>query len=188
MKLKEQYFLWYKLLNSSFTGLSIGIIFTIYKPLEDPAIYSVGGIVLACGMLLIALLYEKLLNIRGFFWISIAVELIMLITVLIFILLKTNFLSALLIYAGYQLTFIFGGYLVRAETLVAKNKKLLKNIDISKQLGYLVGLGASFLFYKTLEYGFNINEAEIQIKILHYFLALLQTTIILFLVNSFSWK
>ena len=116
------------------------------------------------------------------------VELIMLITVLIFILLKTNFLSALLIYAGYQLTFIFGGYLVRAETLVAEDKKLLKHIDISKQLGYLLGLGVSFLFYKTLEYGFNISEAEVQIRILHYFLVFLQSAIILFLVNSFSWK
>ena len=188
MKLKEQYFLWYKLLNSSFTGLSIGIIFTIYKPLEDPAIYSIGGIVLACGMLLIAIFYEKLLNIRGFFWISIGVELIMLITVLIFILLKTNFLSALLIYAGYQLTFIFGGYLVRAETLVAEDKKLLRNIDVSKQLGYLLGLGASFLFYKTLEYGFDVAEAKIQISILHYFLVGLQSVIILVLANSFSWK
>tara|TARA_B110000459_G_C16245591_1_gene331120 strand:- start:317 stop:589 length:273 start_codon:yes stop_codon:yes gene_type:complete len=89
---------------------------------------------------------------------------------------------------GYQFTFIFGGYLVRAETLVAKDKELLGKIDINKQLGYLLGLGLSFLFYKALEYGFDITEAKIQINILHYFLVALQSLIILVLSNSFSWK
>jgi hypothetical protein len=42
MKLNEKSFLAYKLSNSSFTGLSIGILFTIYQPLEDPSIYSLG--------------------------------------------------------------------------------------------------------------------------------------------------
>jgi hypothetical protein len=188
LKLKEQYFLWYKLLNSSFTGLSVGIIFTIYKPLEDPAIYSIGGIVLACAMLIIAKFYEKLLNIQRFFQISIGVEVIMLITLLVFMSLQYTFSSALLVYIGYQFTFIFGGYLVRAETLVAKDKELLGKIDVNKQLGYLIGLGGSFLFYKTLEYGFDVSEAERQISILHYFLVGLQSVIILVLANSFSWK
>jgi putative membrane protein len=89
---------------------------------------------------------------------------------------------------GYQLTFMFGGYLVRAETLVAQDKELLGRIDVHKNLGYLIGLGASFLFYKTLEYGFNIAEAKTQINILHYFLVGLQSVIILVLANSFSWK
>ena len=189
MKLKEQYFLWYKLLNSSFTGLSIGILFTIYKPLnEDPSIYSIGGIVLASAMLIIARFYEKLLNTRRFFQISIGVELVMLSTLLAFLVLQYTFTSALLIYMGYQLTFIFGGYLVRAETLVAQEKELLGKIDVRKNLGYLLGLGVSFLFYKTLEHGFNIAEAKIQINILHYFLISLQSIIILVLANSFSWK
>jgi len=188
LKLKKKYFLWYKLLNSSFTGLSIGILFTIYKPIEDPAIYSIGGIFLASAMLIIANFYEKLLNIRRFLQISIGVELVMLTTLLIFLILQYTFTSALLIYMGYQLTFMFGGYLVRAETLVAQEKELLGKIDISKNFGYLLGLGASFLFYKTLEYGFNIDKAEIQINILHYFLVSLQAIIILVLANSFSWK
>ena len=188
MKLKKQHFLWYKLLNSSFTGLSVGIIFTIYKPLEDPSIYSIGGIVLASAMLIIAKFYEKLLNIRKFFQISIVVEVIMLITLLVFMSLQYTFSSALLVYIGYQFTFIFGGYLVRAETLVAQDKELLGKIDVNKQLGYLIGLGASFLFYKTLEYGFDVAEAKTQINILHYFLVALQSLIILVLANSFSWK
>ena len=188
MKLKENYFLWYKLLNSSFTGLSVGILFTIYQPLTDPSIYSLGGIALAVAMLLIAKFYDKLLNIRKFFQISIGVELIMLLTLLVFMILKYSFTSSLLVYIGYQITFVFGGYLVRAETLVAKDKDLLGKIDINKQLGYLIGLGVSFLFYKLLEYGFEITDAKVQINILHYFLVGLQGTIILVLANSFSWK
>jgi len=75
--------------------------------------------------------------------------------------------------------------LVRAETLVAEDKELLGKIDVNKQLGYLVGLGASFIFYKILEYGFEITEPKIQISILHYFLISLQTLIILLLIKSF---
>ena len=188
MELNRKYFLLYKLFNSSFTGLSVGILFTIYKPLEDPSIYSLGGIVLASAMLLIALFYEKLLNINSFFKISLIVEIVMLFTLLVFLSLNISFISALLIYCLYQFTFIFGGYLVRAETLVAQDKELLGKIDVNKQLGYLIGLGSSFLFYKTLEYGFDVSGAETQISILHYFLVALQSIIIFVLANSFSYK
>ena len=188
MKLKENYFLWYKLLNSSFTGLSIGILFTIYQPLTDPSIYSLGGIALATAMLVIAKFYDRLLNIRKFFQISMGVEIVMLITLLLFMLLQYTFTSALLVYMGYQFTFIFGGYLVRAETLVAKDKELLGKIDINKQLGYLLGIGLSFLFYKVLEYGLELTDAKLQINILHYFLVALQSLIILVLSNSFICK
>ena len=188
MRLKENNFLWYKLLNSSFTGLSVGILFTIYQPLTDPSIYSLGGIALAACMLLIAKFYDRLLNIRKFFQISILVEFVMLATLIVFMALQYTFTSALLVYIGYQITFVFGGYLVRAETLVAKEKELLGKIDINKQLGYLIGLGVSFLFYKLLEYGFEITDAKVQINILHYFLIVLQSLIILVLTNSFSKK
>lgn len=185
MKLNKKGFLAYKLFNSSFTGLSIGILFTIYQPL-DPSVYSLGGMVLAVSMLVIAKFYEKLLNIIRFFQISLLVEVVMLLTIITFLLLQYSLTSALLIYIGYQLTFIFGGYLVRAETLVAKDKELLGKIDVNKQIGYLVGLGASFLFYKALEYGFEITDPKIQISILHYFLISLQALIILLLIASFT--
>ena len=97
-----------------------------------------------------------------------------------------TYTSALLVYIGYQFTFIFGGYLVRAETLVAKDKELLGKIDINKQLGYLLGLGLSFVFYKILEYGFEITNSKVQINILHNFLVSLQTIIIIVLANSFT--
>tara|TARA_X000000368_G_C22933610_1_gene668819 strand:+ start:218 stop:781 length:564 start_codon:yes stop_codon:yes gene_type:complete len=187
MRLKEKAFLGYKLFNSSFTGLSIGILFTIYQPL-DPSTYSLGGIVLASSMLIIAKFYEKLLNIKSFYYISLGVEFVMLLTLITFIILQYSLTSALLIYMGYQLTFIFGGYLVRAETLVAQDKEFLGKIDINKQLGYLVGLGVSYLFYKIMEYGFEITEPKIQISILHYFLVSLQCLIIVLLIRSFSWE
>tara|TARA_B000000532_G_scaffold10891_1_gene8014 strand:+ start:731 stop:1297 length:567 start_codon:yes stop_codon:yes gene_type:complete len=185
LKLNRKYFLIYKLLNSSFTGLSIGILFTIYKPLEDPSIYSLGGIFLAVFMLFLAMFYEKLLNINSFFYISLLVELIMIISLFIFLIYKTSFISALSIYCLYQLTFVFGGYLVRAETLVTKDKDYLGKIDIFKQLGYLIGLAASYSFYKIVENIYLITEAENQINLLHYPLILLQLTIILFLYLSF---
>ena len=185
MELNRNSFIRYKLLNSSFTGLSIGILFTIYSPL-DPSIYSIGGIILAVAMLIIAKFYEKLLNITSFFIISLIVEIMMILTIITFIILEYSLASALLIYIGYQFTFIFGGYLVRAETLVANDKELLSKIDINKQIGYIVGLGASFLFYKALEYGFEINDKKAQISILHYLLISLQATIIILLINSFS--
>ena len=57
----------------------------------------------------------------------------MLTSLFVFLILKISFFSSLLIYCIYQFTFIFGGYLVRAETLVAKEKDFLAKIDMLKQ-------------------------------------------------------
>ena len=187
MQLNNKWFLTYKLFNSAFTGLSVGILFTIYNPL-DPEIYSLGGIILASAMLVLAKFYEKLLNIKSFYFISVLVEACMLITVLVFLILKYSLVSALIIYILYQFTFIFGGYLVRAETLVAQNKELLAKIDINKQIGYLLGLAFSFLIYKVLENLFNISETKDQIIVLHYILLTLQLSILAFLLLSFDKK
>ena len=187
MQLNNKWFLTYKLFNSAFTGLSVGILFTIYNPL-DPEIYSLGGIILASAMLVLAKFYEKLLNIKSFYFISVLVEACMLITVLVFLILKYSLVSALIIYILYQFTFIFGGYLVRAETLVAQNKELLAKIDVNKQIGYLLGLAFSFLIYKVLENSFNISETKDQIIVLHYILLTLQFSILAFLLLSFDKK
>ena len=185
MQLVEKNFLIYKLLNSSFTGLSIGILFKIYEPL-DPEIYSIGGMVLAVAMIVIAKFYERLLNIQSFYRISLFVEAVMLLTVISFLVLGYSLTSALVIYCGYQLTFIFGGYLVRAETLVTHRKELLSKIDMLKNAGYLVGLGASFLFYKVLDMGLEITVPNDQIIVLHYVLILLQSIILLLVISSFK--
>ena len=187
MRLNEKVFLLYKLFNSAFTGLSIGILFTIYQHLEDPSIYSLGGMVLATGMLILAKLYDKILNIKSFYKISLFVEIVILLTLITFIFLQYSLVSSLLIYCGYQLTFIFGGYLVRAETLVANDKEFLGKIDVNKQVGYLIGLGGSYAFYKALEFGFDISDSRIQISILHYLLVSLQCLIVFLLVRSFRY-
>ena len=186
MKLNRKYFLIYKLLNSLFTGLSIGILFTIYGPLEDPSIYSLGGIFLAASMLLLALFYKQLLNIKSFFKISILVEFLMIISLIIFLIYKISFFSALIIYCLYQITFVFGGYLVRAETLVANEKEYLGKIDVFKQIGYLIGLIFSYIFYKSLEHILHISDINQQIESLHYPLIFVQLMVITSLFLSFN--
>tara|TARA_Y100000739_G_C20532364_1_gene429539 strand:+ start:444 stop:1016 length:573 start_codon:yes stop_codon:yes gene_type:complete len=188
MQLDKKAFLAYKLLNSLFTGLSIGILFSIYEPIKDPSIYSIGGICLATGMLILAKFYDKLLNIQNFYRISLFVEIIILLTLFIFLYFKYSLLGALLIYCGYQITFIFGSFLVRAETLVAHEKKFLGKIDINKQIGYLIGLCFSYIFYKMLEFGFDISNSKTQISILHYLLVGLQSLIMILLIKSFRKK
>ncbi len=62
-------YVWYKLLNSLFFGLSTGSVFILYAPLK-PSIYSLGGIVLALGLLVVAKWYERMMNRRVFFAIA----------------------------------------------------------------------------------------------------------------------
>ena len=66
LRINNRNFLKYKFFNSLFLGTSIGSIFTIYTPLE-PSVYSIGGIILAVGMLFVATLYSKILNINYFY-------------------------------------------------------------------------------------------------------------------------
>ena len=74
------------------------------------------------------------------------------------------------------------------QQLHLESKELLGKIDVNKQLGYLIGLGLSFVFYKILELGYDISDSQIQIIILHYFLISLQILIIILLLNSFKFK
>ncbi|CAA6820378.1 MAG: Unknown protein [uncultured Sulfurovum sp.] len=181
--LNISYFSPYKFLNALFLGLSVGAIFTLYRPLE-PSIYSLGGIVLALGMLLIAQLYNTILTLSWFYKISMFVEVVLLNVVIYFLVFSYNYQSALIVYIGYQVTFIFGSYLVRAETLFLKSSKQLKKIDTAKQLGYLLGMLLSYLFYKILAL-FDINSPEETVYLLHYFLLIIQSIIIYLVHKSF---
>jgi MFS family permease len=187
MRIIPKKYIWYKFFNSSFTGLSIGSIFTIYSPLE-PSIYSIGGILLAVGMMIVAKFYEKIMTVGKFFLISMFVEFVILFLVIFFLIHPYTYMTALLIYAGYQLTFVFGAYLVRAETLILKRKHLLSLIDIFKQAGYLAGLVVSFVFYKILEYGFHISTNQEKVYFLHFLLLGVELIIIYLLYISFSKK
>ncbi len=186
MRLIPKRYIIYKFLNSSFTGLSIGSIFTIYAPLK-PSIYSIGGILLAIAMIIIAKFYEKIMNVRYFFIISIFVEFVILFLVIFFLIHPYTYMTALLIYAGYQVTFAFGSYLVRAETLIVRKKRLLTLVDVYKQSGYLAGLLISFIFYKILEYKFGVKTNEEKVYDLHYLLLIVEIGIIYSLYKSFKF-
>tara|TARA_E500000331_G_scaffold1918_1_gene1975 strand:- start:2238 stop:2825 length:588 start_codon:yes stop_codon:yes gene_type:complete len=185
LRINNRNFIKYKFFNSLFLGTSVGSIFTIYSPLE-PSVYSLGGIFLALGMLFVATLYSKILNINYFYKISLFVELVILSVIIAFLLLSFNYQIALFVYIGYQLTFMFGSYLVRGETLIIKKDRLLTLIDVAKQFGYLLGLGASFLFYKFIEYQFQIIDNQTQVFYIHYFLLLIEIIVIILLVKSFE--
>lgn len=177
-------YLKYKFFNSIFAGLSIGSVFSIYSPLQ-PSIFSIGGILLAIGMLIIAKFYEKLINMRIFFLISLLVEVVMLTVIIIFLVKPFSYSTSLFIYAGYQITFVFGSYLVRTETLILRKKKLLSILDIYKQSGYLFGLGFSFGFYKFLEYFLKVSQNQMEVYYLHFILLLLEILVIYYLVRAF---
>ena len=185
LRINNRNFIRYKFFNSLFLGTSIGSVFTIYSPLE-PAVYSIGGIALAVSMLFIATIYSRILNINSFYKISLFVELVILSVIIAFLLFSFNYQIALIVYIGYQITFMFGSYLVRGETLLLKKDRLLTLVDVSKQLGYLVGLAASFLFYKLIEYQFQIIDNQTQVFYIHYFLLLIEILVILFLIKSFE--
>ena len=185
LKINYQSYFWYKFFNSIFNGLTVGAIFTMYAPLE-PSIFSIGGIVLAIGLIVIAKFYDKLIQIDKFFKISILVELVMLFTVIIFLLNPFNYMIVLAIYLGYQFTFMFGSYLVRAETLFIKRKNLLSKLDIFKQSGYLVGLGLSWVFYKVLELGLSIEVNDDKVYYMHFLLLIIEVVILVTLNKAFK--
>ena len=185
LRINNRNFFKYKFFNSLFLGTSLGSIFTIYAPL-DPAVYSIGGIVLAVSLLIVATLYSRILNINYFYKISLFVELVILTVIIAFLLLSFNYQIALIVYIGYQITFMFGSYLVRGETLILKKDRLLTLVDVSKQFGYLAGLGTSFLFYKIIEYKFQIIDNQTQVFYIHYLLLLIEIVVIYFLIKSFE--
>ena len=197
LQINHRNFIVYKFFNSLFTGVSVGSIFVIYSDNIDPSIYSLGGIVLAALMMLVSLMYYKILNNHYFFRISLFVEVILFIMVLYFLIFSYSPLTSLLIYCGYQLSFVFGSYLIRAETLALKNNKILTWVDLSKNAGYLVGLAISFFFYKIIELdfnfqimnyeirGLNITDNNLQVYNIHYLLVFLEIVIIYSLIKSF---
>ncbi len=168
-----------------FVGLAIGSVFTIYKPLS-PSVFSVGGIVLSFGLLVVAYNYDRLIKITRYKKILFFVEIVMLLMVVLYLVLPFDILTALLVYVGYQLTFVFGSYITRAETLFVAQVRYLSQIDRYKQYGYLVGLVVSWVFYKILANIFHIDTNEEQIYLLHFVLIVLQVVILVFLAKSFE--
>jgi len=179
-----KWFIRYKFFNSLFLGLSVGAIFTLYAPLE-PSIYSLGGVFLALAMLVVARLYKQILNAEWFFRISLFVEIVLLLAIVYFLYHSYNYQTALMMYIGYQITFVFGSYLIRAETLLLKTDTLLTQLDTAKQLGYLLGMGVSYLFYKVVKiYGVESNQS--QVYDLHFLLLAVEIIVIFLIIKSFK--
>ena len=184
LKIIPLWFIRYKFFNSLFLGLSVGAIFTLYAPLE-PSIYSMGGVLLAMGMLIVARFYHTILNAEWFFRISLFVETVLLLAMLYFMFASYSYQTALLLYVGYQITFVFGNYLIRAETLLLKTDILLTKLDTVKQIGYLSGMGLAYLFYKTLTY-YGIEDNQTQVYDLHYLLIAVELVVIVLIIKSFK--
>lgn len=178
-------FLRYKCLNSLFLGLSVGSVFTIYTPLE-PSIYSLGGVALAIAMLVVARYYSVIMNRDYFFRISLGVELIVFALVLYFLIFSYSYITALMMYIGYQATFAFGSYLIRAETIFFPKRKALSGLDSAKQKGYLAGMAIAFLFLQVLEKLLHVESAQEQVYLLHLLLLACEIAIIFQLLRAFG--
>ena len=187
INLNQSAFILYKWFNSLFLGVSIGSVFTIYEPLE-PSVYSLGGIALAAAMIIVAKFYHKILNVYFFFRLSLAVELIVMLMLIAFLIFSYSYQTALLIYIGYQITFVFGSYLVRAETLIFKEDHVLTKIDMAKQIGYLVGMAVSYAFYKGVEYFELSSDKQEQVYYIHFLLVAIELIVIILLWKAFNDK
>ncbi|MDD5053653.1 MAG: hypothetical protein PHO27_13035 [Sulfuricurvum sp.] len=186
MKLYFHPYLRYKFLNSLFTGMVGGSVFTIYGSLS-PSTFSMGGIVLAIGLMGMAYIYHHLMRLNRFFFFSLIAEVIMFIMIGYFLLFPNYELTALIVYGAYQLSFMAGGYLVRAETHFARKARVMGWIDVAKQQGYLAGLLISYGFYKAIEY-YGYGDAKTQVYALHILLLPLELAIIMLLFGAFKVK
>jgi len=177
-------YLKYKFFNSLFLGISVGSYITIYSPL-DIKTFSIGGIFLAVAMIIIAKYYHKIININYFKKISLTAEYCILLSLLILLIFSYSYAISLAIYIIYQITFSFGSYLVRTETMLFNDKKIISKLDVIKQQGTLIGMGFSFVFYKLIENYLLIDDNETQVYYVHFVLVIVQLMTIVFLTNSF---
>lgn len=184
IQINLRFYLSYKLLNSLFLGVSLGTIFVIYTPLS-PKTYSIGGIALALGAFVLTLFYTKILQTKPYKRILLGLEIVPFGYIVAYLVFPNTLFGAIVIYTLYQITFIFGDYLGRAETLIIKRKIILSWLDKYKQIGYILGLILAFVFYAILEF-FGISQKESQIYRIHFLLLLLQCAVFLTLVYSFK--
>lgn len=183
MKLLIRPYLKYQFLNNVFLGISVGSIFTVYGML-DPEIFSWGGIALALLTVLISRYYSKLMNTDSFYRIMLFVEITPAIMVFYFLLNPFNYVTALFVYIAYQLTFIFGSYLGRAETIIFNKPKMMTHIDTYKQAGYLLGMGFAIVFYWAAETFYGIEDNKDQVYYIHYVLLVVQVLTIYFFTKT----
>lgn len=178
----------YKFVNSVFTGLSAGAVFVIYGILE-PSIFSVGGILLAVGTFWIAKYYSSLMKLQAYYWTTLGTEIIILLAALLVLILPKSEFLALAYYSLLNLVFIFGTYLMRFESTYFRNNRVLTAIDSAKQIGQLVGLALSWLFYESLKLLTSSGGTEAswdQVYKLHWIIVAVQLLTFIFCLRSFK--
>ena len=179
------WFLAYKFFNSLFLGLSIGAVFTLYEPLS-PATFSAGGVGLALATMVIATQYHRIFDPWWFFRLSLGVEVIILFGVIGVLIYPIEQPLALFIYLGYQVTFALGSYLVRCETLLVVEQRRLTQLDVTKQIAYLIGMGASWAAYLVMENHLAVVDKAAQVVAIHGPLLVVEAAVIACLVLAFS--
>ena len=183
--LRPRRFIQYKFLNSLFLGLSVGAVFVLYTPLS-PAVFSAGGFGLAIGTLVVATQYHRILAAHWFFQLSLLVEMVTLSGVVAVLAFPLELPLALFVYIGYQITFSLGNYLVRCETLLMVSVDQLRKLDVAKQAGYLLGMGAAWAIYSALASGAHMEERTEQVVALHWVLVVVEILVILGLWRAFD--
>lgn len=177
-------FITYKFINTMFMGIAIGSYVTQYKPIKIDD-YPIMGIVFAFLTIGIASLYKRIMKIDYFFKFLLTVELIMLVWIIFFLVYPYSYQVALLIYIARSITFLFGDFLGRAETIFLNKTEILSSIDIFKQIGNISGMILSVLFYKWIEETYLISDNESKVYYIHFILASLQVIIICLVLKSF---
>ena len=178
-------FIRYKFLNSLFLGLSVGAVFVLYTPLS-PAVFSAGGLGLAVGTLIVATQYRRILVPAWFFRLSLLVELITLSGVAAVLILPIEVPLALFVYIGYQITFSLGNYLVRCETLLMVAVDQLRQLDVAKQAGYLLGMAVAWALYMGLERWAGLTSEAAQVVSLHWLLLGVEVSVLIALWQAFN--
>ena len=180
-------FITYKFINTMFMGIAIGSYVTQYKPIKIDD-YPIMGIIFAILTISIASLYKRIMKIDYFFKFLLIVESIMLIWIIFFLIYPYSYQVALLIYIARSITFLFGDFLGRAETIFLNKTEILSSIDIFKQLGNISGMIFSVLFYKWIEQIYLISDNESKVYYIHFLLVILQVIIIFLVFKSFQRK
>ena len=195
LRINHKTFIWYKFFNSIFFGIAVGSYVTQYEPLkiED---FPVIGIIFSLLAIPIAMLYKKIMKIDYFYRLSLLVELIMLIWIILFLIdpwasgnrFQNSYQIALIIYIARHITFLFGDFLGRAETIFIKKTETLSKIDMIKQVGIISGMIISILFYNILENLFEITENAPKVFYIHFLLCFIELIIIALLIKAFQRK
>ena len=192
-EIQNKYYIYFKFLNTLFFGISVGSYVTQYVPLkiED---FPIAGIIFSLLAIPIALLYKKIMKINYFYKVSLLVECLMLFWIIMFLIdpwsthksLQNSYEIALIIYITRHITFLFGDFLGRAETIFIKKTDTLSSIDVAKQIGAISGMIVSVIFYKILQTKYNITENASQVYHIHFILLFIQIAIIILLIKSFK--